>query len=78
MKILNYPFICLIKLYRYFISPFFSNSCKFHPSCSSYVLVCFERYNLVTAFLKSFIRILKCNPWFRTGGYDSPYKKEDK
>ena len=78
MKLLNYPFIFLIKLYKYFLSPFFKNSCKFYPSCSTYALKCFEEYNLVTAFLKSLIRILKCNPWFNSGGYDSPLKKEDK
>ena len=79
MKYLNIPFILLIKFYKFFISPFFSNSCKFTPSCSSYALECFRKYNLLKAIFKSTLRIIKCNPWFNTGGYDSPLEKsEDK
>ena len=72
--IINFPFILLIKLYKFFLSPFFYNSCKFEPSCSSYALECFQNYNILKATYKSVIRILKCNPWFKTGGYDKPTK----
>tara|TARA_B100000989_G_C19460332_1_gene435917 strand:- start:611 stop:736 length:126 start_codon:yes stop_codon:yes gene_type:complete len=37
---------------------------------------CFDEYNFLKALYKSFIRIIKCNPWFSTGGEDSPYEKE--
>tara|TARA_B100000989_G_scaffold287073_1_gene256331 strand:- start:85 stop:321 length:237 start_codon:yes stop_codon:yes gene_type:complete len=78
MKILNYPFIYLIKFYKYFLSPFFSNSCKFEPSCSSYALDCFENFNFVKATMMTIIRILKCNPWFGSGGVDKAVDKEIK
>ena len=78
MKILNLPFIITIKLYKLLVSPFFNNSCKFVPSCSSYALDCFKNYNLVKAFYKSSIRIIKCNPWFNTGGIDEAIEKEEK
>jgi len=78
MKILNLPFIIIIKLYKFLVSPFFNNSCKFVPSCSSYALDCFKNYNLVKALYKSSIRILKCNPWFNTGGIDEAIEKEEK
>ena len=77
MKILNLPFIIIIIFYKFFISPFFNSSCKFVPSCSSYALDCFKNYNLLKAFYKSSIRIIKCNPWFNTGGHD-PIKKGEK
>ena len=70
MKILNYPFIILIKFYKFFFSPFFANSCKFEPTCSIYALGCLKEYNLFKALFKIIIRILKCNPWFNTGGFD--------
>ena len=70
MKIINQIFIIPIKLYKFFLSPFFYNSCKFEPSCSSYCLECFEKYNFVKAIYKSVSRILRCNPWFGYGGYD--------
>tara|TARA_B100000941_G_C28170944_1_gene382197 strand:- start:23 stop:262 length:240 start_codon:yes stop_codon:yes gene_type:complete len=75
---LNLPFILLIKFYRFFISPFFSGSCKFEPSCSSYALECFKNYNLIKAFYKTIIRIFKCNPWFNTGGIDKSFKEDNK
>ena len=71
MKILNYPFVIIIKLYKFFISPFFYNSCKFYPSCSSYALDCLKNFSLPKAIIKILIRILKCNPWFKTGGVDN-------
>ena len=71
MKILNYPFIVIIKFYKFFISPFFCNSCKFYPSCSSYALDCFKNFYLPRAIFKILIRILKCTPWFKTGGVDN-------
>ena len=78
MKILNLPFIIIIIFYKFFISPFFNSSCKFVPSCSSYALDCFKNYNLLKAFYKSSIRIIKCNPWFNTGGIDEAIEKEEK
>ena len=76
MRYINFPFILVIKLYRFFVSPFFINCCKFEPSCSSYALACFQNYNLIKAFYKTTLRVLKCNPWFNTGGLDSPFEKE--
>ena len=70
--IINFPVILLIKFYKFFLSPFFYNSCKFEPSCSSYALECFQKFNILKATYKSIIRILKCNPWFKTGGHDKP------
>ena len=75
MNILSKILIQIIKGYKFFISPFFSNSCKFTPSCSSYALECFKKYNLLKAIIKTTLRIIKCNPWFSTGGYDSPLEK---
>ena len=76
MKAINQIFIILIKLYKFFLSPIFYNSCRFEPSCSSYCLGCFERYNFVKAIIKSLSRIVRCNPWFGSGGHD-PVKRKD-
>jgi len=74
--IINYPFILLIKIYKFFLSPFFYNSCKFEPSCSTYALKCYMNYNFIKATYKALFRILKCNPWFNTGGIDNPIEEE--
>tara|TARA_B100000941_G_C28501180_1_gene554323 strand:- start:1202 stop:1435 length:234 start_codon:yes stop_codon:yes gene_type:complete len=76
MNILKDLFIALIKIYRFVLSPFFPNSCKFHPTCSSYALICFHKFSFFKALRKSVIRLLKCNPWFNTGGIDDPIEGE--
>ncbi|MBU1037135.1 membrane protein insertion efficiency factor YidD [Patescibacteria group bacterium] len=43
--------------------------CRYYPTCSSYSYQAIKRHGLVKGFLKSLIRILKCNP-FSKGGYD--------
>ena len=70
MQIINKILIILIKFYKFLISPFFQNSCRFEPSCSSYCIECLKNYNLFKALFFSVKRILKCNPWFGSGGFD--------
>ena len=70
MKIITYLLIYTIKFYQLFISPLFPNSCKFNPTCSSYFIESLKRYGAIKGSYKSFIRILKCNPWFGAGGKD--------
>lgn len=61
--------ILLINTYRYFLSPFLGNNCRFHPSCSCYAKEAIERFGLLRGGWLSIKRILKCNPW-NPGGYD--------
>jgi len=75
MKIITYLFIGIIKLYKIFISPIFSNSCRFEPTCSQYCIDSLKAYGLIKGLTKSIVRISKCNPWFGYGGYD-PVRNE--
>ena len=75
MFIINKILIMLVEFYRFSISPFFQNSCRFEPTCSAYCIECLKNYNLFKALIKSTKRILKCNPWFGGGGFD-PIKKK--
>ncbi len=54
--------IVLISLYQRFISPLFSRSCVFHPTCSEYMKKSIE-YNGFLGFLMGIKRILRCHPW---------------
>ena len=75
MKIITYLLIWIVRIYQLFISPLFPNSCKFNPTCSSYFIDSLKTYGLTKGFQKSFLRILKCNPWIGSGGND-PVKKQ--
>jgi len=67
--------ISLIKAYRMFLSPILPNSCRFYPTCSEYAILSIEKYGIIKGLIKSFFRILRCNP-FSKGGIDLPWVKE--
>ena len=62
-------FIVLVKSYRFFISPFLGQNCRFFPSCSLYSQLAIERYGILRGGWLTFKRLLKCHPW-HIGGYD--------
>ncbi|WP_291952925.1 membrane protein insertion efficiency factor YidD [Campylobacter sp.] len=68
-----YKTICvqLIKFYQFYISPIKPRCCRYYPSCSEYALWHFEKNNIFKALFAVFLRILKCNPFFK-GGIDYP------
>ena len=67
----------VIKLYRYVISPFLGNRCRFHPSCSEYAVEAIQIHGPFKGFLLGIWRILRCAPWGK-GGFDPVPKKEFK
>ena len=62
--------LSLIRAYRFCISPFFGNCCRFHPTCSQYAEDAFKIHCLHYAFYLTCRRILRCHP-FNKGGIDS-------
>jgi putative membrane protein insertion efficiency factor len=69
LKILSYPFILLIKIYQYIISPILGPKCRFTPSCSNYALKAFKKYGIFKGGWLAVKRISKCHPWGGSG-YD--------
>ena len=59
----------LLKLYRVLVSPYVPTTCRFYPSCSSYMIEAIEKKGIVRGVLCGLLRILKCNP-FHPGGFD--------
>ena len=55
-------FILPIRFYRYFISPMFPPSCRFHPTCSAYTKEAIERFGAYHGIILGFKRIIKCRP----------------
>ena len=72
-------FIYLIKFYKYFISPFLGNNCRYLPTCSEYFIDSLNEYGLLKGCYKGTKRILTCHPIKIFGGghgYD-PVKKKN-
>ena len=68
-KVVNAPFIALIRFYQVCISPYTPRSCRYTPTCSQYALEAFRKYGPFKGFWLSLKRILRCHPW-GGGGYD--------
>jgi putative membrane protein insertion efficiency factor len=64
-------FLKLIQGYQFFISPYLGSNCRFYPSCSSYTTETIEKYGVIKGLAKGFVRLLKCNPFYK-GGVDLP------
>ena len=62
-------FICLINVYRKFISPYKMPCCKYYPTCSGYAVDAFQKHGAVKGIILTVSRILRCNPW-SLGGID--------
>jgi putative membrane protein insertion efficiency factor len=65
----KYWLIFLVKVYKVTISPLLPPSCRHTPTCSEYAIEALKKYGVFKGSYMSFIRILKCNPFFK-GGYD--------
>lgn len=61
--------VFLISAYKKIISPLLPPSCRFYPTCSEYSIQAIEKYGITKGLVKSFWRILRCNPLSK-GGYD--------
>jgi putative membrane protein insertion efficiency factor len=73
--ILIFPFVFLIKIYQFLISPIIGKNCRFNPTCSNYALEALKKHGLFLGMYYSIIRISKCHPWGGSGHDPVPNKK---
>jgi len=57
-------FIFLIRIYQRFISPIKPKtmSCRFHPTCSNYGKMAYQKYGVVKGTKKTLDRLGRCQP----------------
>lgn len=68
--------IGFVQFYQKFISPMFPPSCRYTPTCSSYMIQSIERFGAIKGTGMGVWRILRCHPFVK-GGYDPvPEKKK--
>jgi len=68
-QIFSFPFIALIKLYQWIISPLLKPSCRYTPTCSQYGLEAFKIHGPIKGLWLTVKRISRCHPW-GGHGYD--------
>lgn len=74
-EIIIFPFVFLIKIYQFLISPMIGKNCRFNPTCSNYALEALKKHGLILGMYYSIIRISKCHPWGGSGHDPVPSKK---
>ena len=78
---MKYILIYIIKIYKYFISPYIGNNCRYLPTCSDYFIDCLIQFGLFKGTFKGFKRLFSCHPIKFLGGgdgYDPVIKKKVK
>ncbi|HYF15080.1 MAG TPA: membrane protein insertion efficiency factor YidD [Phycisphaerales bacterium] len=67
--LLALPAIALVKTYQFTLSPLMGRGCRFHPTCSWYMLGALREHGLFRGGWMGAKRLCRCHP-FHPGGYD--------
>jgi putative membrane protein insertion efficiency factor len=69
LRILSLPFIALIKLYQWIVSPILGPKCRFTPTCSQYAIEALRKHGVFKGLWLTVRRLSRCHPW-GGHGYD--------
>jgi uncharacterized protein len=61
--------VAVLRIYKRWVSPLLPSACRFHPSCSEYMLQAVERHGAARGVWMGLKRLGKCHP-FHAGGFD--------
>ena len=56
-----------IRIYQQWISPLFVASCRYHPTCSMYMLQAVQQYGVCRGVWLGVRRIITCHPYSKGG-----------
>ena len=66
LRIITFPFelivILLIKIYKLCISPLIPHTCRFYPTCSTYMMLAIKEWGVIKGVWLGIKRIFKCRP----------------
>ncbi len=72
---MRYLLIGLVRMYQFFISPYFPTSCRYYPTCSHYAIEALKTHGVLKGFVLAVWRVFRCNPWSEGGEDPVPGKK---
>ena len=59
--------IKLVLIYQKYISPLFPPSCRYRPSCSTYMIHALEKHGPIKGLLMGIGRFFRCHPLLKGG-----------
>lgn len=59
-----------VHLYRFLLSPFLGNQCRFYPTCSTYMMEAIRQHGVWRGYLLGLARLCRCHPWHRGDSMD--------
>jgi putative membrane protein insertion efficiency factor len=74
-KVLSWPLLGLVWIYRNLFSPLLGTNCRFEPSCSAYAEEALRTYGGFRGGWLSLRRICRCHPWGGSGYDPVPREK---
>ena len=66
-KIIQFPFLLLIKGYQNVVSPYLPNACRYNPTRSQYAIDAINKYGVFKGTYLAIKRIGSCHPWGGSG-----------
>jgi putative membrane protein insertion efficiency factor len=76
-KLLAWPLLALVWLYRMLISPWLGANCRYDPTCSQYALEALRKHGAFRGTWLAAKRIGRCHPWGGHGYDPVPDKNGD-
>ena len=71
LRLPSWILIGVVRGYQLLISPWLGRQCRFHPSCSQYMILAVEKHGVLRGLPQGVWRICRCHPW-NAGGEDWP------
>ena len=61
--------LAILRTYKRWLSPLLPSACRFHPTCSEYMMQAVETHGAAKGIWMGMKRLAKCHP-FQAGGFD--------
>lgn len=62
--------ISIIRVYQMIISPWFPGCCRYHPTCSEYMICAIKKYGIIYGTVLGVKRLLSCHPFSKKSNVD--------
>ena len=76
-RLLAWPLLLHVQIYRYAISPLLAANCRYSPTCAVYAIDALQKHGAFRGTALAVRRISRCHPWGGSGYDPVPDEKAD-